>query len=273
MGGYPSLPVIAGARLADIPALIHEANAVPGRANRLSAHLTPNVALALGTAGSWLPSPQARVVGMPINAELDVFDRSALRGAARVRLGVPSGAVLVVVSGGSQGSARLDAAAAEMALAWRGRDDVRLLIKPSRDGGSRLRSRLADAGVGEAVHVVDYIERMDDVYAAADLMIGRAGAATVAELASAGVASVLVPYPHAPGDHQTHNALALVEAGGAVLVPDAQATGPAWCALIDGLIGNPARLRSMAVAAAGIAERGGATRLAAWALELAGVRA
>jgi UDP-N-acetylglucosamine--N-acetylmuramyl-(pentapeptide) pyrophosphoryl-undecaprenol N-acetylglucosamine transferase len=273
MGGYPSLPVIAGARLAGIPALIHEANAVPGRANRLSAHLTPNVALALGTAGGWLPSAQARVVGMPIGAELDGLDRPSLRSAARARLGVPSWAVLVVVSGGSQGSQQLDAAAAELALGWRERDDVRLLIKPSRDGGSRLRARLADAGVGAVARVVDYIERMDDVYAAADLMICRAGAATVAELAAAGVASVLVPYPHAPGDHQTHNAQALVESGGAVLVADAQATGPGWGALVDGLIGSRSRLDAMATAAASIGERDGAGRLADWALELAGARA
>jgi UDP-N-acetylglucosamine--N-acetylmuramyl-(pentapeptide) pyrophosphoryl-undecaprenol N-acetylglucosamine transferase len=273
MGGYPSLPVIAGARLAGIPALIHEANAVPGRANWLSARLTPNVALALGTEGAWRPGPGSRVVGMPISAALDQLDRPALRPGARARLEVPADAVLVVVSGGSQGSERLDGAALELALAWRGREDVRLVIKPSRRGGDKLRAQLYAAGLSDNARVVDYIERMDDVYAAADLMICRAGAATVAELAAVGLASVLVPYPHAPADHQTHNARALVDAGGAVMVADAAATGIGWCTLVDGLVGDRTRLQSMARAAGTIAQRDGASRLADWTLELSGAKA
>lgn len=94
-----------------------------------------------------------------------------------------------------------------------------------------------------------YLDRMDLVYAAADLVVCRAGSATVAELAATGVPAVLVPYPHAPGDHQTHNARVLSDAGAGLLLSDAEATAERLAELIGPLLADPARLASMAGAA------------------------
>ncbi|NEC24544.1 UDP-N-acetylglucosamine--N-acetylmuramyl-(pentapeptide) pyrophosphoryl-undecaprenol N-acetylglucosamine transferase, partial [Streptomyces parvus] len=96
---------------------------------------------------------------------------------------------------------------------------------------------------------VPYLDRMDLAYAVADLVVCRAGSATIAELATTGVPAVLVPYPYAPGDHQTHNARVLSDAGAAYLVPDAETTADRLAGLIDPLLADPARLAVMGRAA------------------------
>lgn len=245
MGGYSSAPLIAAARLAGVPALIHESNAVPGRANRFSARLTGNVALAMPSEGM-----RGRVVGMPMRSV-----RRVPFADARRTLGVPLGARLIVVNGGSAGAVRLNAAAVELAARWRNLDDVRLLIKAGAEGAEALNAKLAAFPGATAV---PYFDDMDSVYAAADAMVSRSGSATVAELEVHGTPAVLVPYPHAPHDHQTRNARAL---RGSVVLPDGGLSGAA-----------------LEEALAGLGPRGSfdadhphlraAAELAAWTLEL-----
>ncbi|MDF9815745.1 UDP-N-acetylglucosamine--N-acetylmuramyl-(pentapeptide) pyrophosphoryl-undecaprenol N-acetylglucosamine transferase [Streptomyces sp. SPB162] len=266
MGGYPSAPVILGARLAGLPSLVHESNAVPGRANRFAARLTPHVALAFDRSRAHLPSGiSADTVGMPLSGPLATLDRAALRGGARAELGVPAGARLILVNGGSLGAARLTEAAVGLAARWRDRDDVRLLVKTGPAALAETRTRLAGSAVAEAVA---YLDRMDLAYAAADLVICRAGSATIAELATTGVPAVLVPYPHAPGDHQTHNARVLSDAGAAVLLPDADATADRLAALVEPLLRDPRRLAAMSGAADPGTHARAADLLAAKTLEL-----
>ncbi|WP_256104092.1 glycosyltransferase [Streptomyces sp. ODS05-4] len=242
MGGYPSAPVIVGARMAGLPSLIHESNAVPGRANRFAARLTPHIAVAFDTGHL----PGAVTTGMPIAAALAGLDRAALRPAARAALGVPGGAKLVVVNGGSLGAARLTEAALGLADRWRDRDGPHLLVKT---GPAALPAARAALQGHPTARAVPYLDRMDLVYAAADLVVCRAGSATVAELASTGVPAVLVPYPHAPGDHQTHNARVLTDAGAGVLLPDHETTAGRLAALVEPLLADPARLAAMSGAA------------------------
>lgn len=266
MGGYPSAPVILGARLAGLPSLIHESNAVPGRANRFAARLTPHVALAFDRSRAHLPPGiDADTVGMPLSGPLATLDRAGLRGRARAELGVPAGARLVLVNGGSLGATRLTEAAVGLAGRWRDRDDVRLLIKTGPAALAETRTRLAGSTVAEAVA---YLDRMDLAYAAADLVICRAGSATIAELATTGVPAVLVPYPHAPGDHQTHNARVLSDAGAAVLLPDADASADRLAALVEPLLRDPRRLAAMSGAADPGTHARAADLLAARTLEL-----
>ncbi|MEU1131510.1 UDP-N-acetylglucosamine--N-acetylmuramyl-(pentapeptide) pyrophosphoryl-undecaprenol N-acetylglucosamine transferase [Streptomyces sp. NPDC005900] len=252
MGGYPSAPVIVGARLAGLPSLIHESNAVPGRANRFAARLTPNIAVAFDRSRAHLPGgDRAHTTGMPIAAPLAALDRAALRDEARHALGVPAGARLVLFNGGSLGAARLTEAAAGLAERWRerGRHDVHLLIKTGPAALAKTRARLASTGGDAVARAVPYLDRMDLCYAAADLVVCRAGSATVAELAATGVPAVFVPYPHAPGDHQTHNARVLTDAGAGLLLPDAETTADRLAALIGPLLADPARLAAMSGAA------------------------
>ncbi|GHC46491.1 UDP-N-acetylglucosamine--N-acetylmuramyl-(pentapeptide) pyrophosphoryl-undecaprenol N-acetylglucosamine transferase [Streptomyces flavofungini] len=253
MGGYPSAPVIVGARMAGLPSLIHESNAVPGRANRFAARLTPHIAVAFDRSRAHLPGGERAVTtGMPIAAALAALDRSALRAEARRALGVPDGARLVLFNGGSLGAARLTEAALGLAARWRWRGDVSLLIKTGPAALDETRRRLAregHEGAGAVARAVPYLDRMDLAYAAADLVVCRAGSATVAELAATGVPAVLVPYPHAPGDHQTHNARVLSDAGAGLLLPDAETTADRLAGLLEPLLAEPARLAAMSGAA------------------------
>ncbi|MFB6667639.1 undecaprenyldiphospho-muramoylpentapeptide beta-N-acetylglucosaminyltransferase [Streptomyces parvus] len=251
MGGYPSAPAIVGAKMAGLPSVIHESNAVPGRANQFAARLTEHLTVAFdGSRAHLSGGERARTVGMPIAASLAALDRPALREEARRAFGIPEGARVVLFNGGSLGAARLTAAAVGLAARWRGREDVHLLIKTGPAALAETRRKLIDAGAGPlAAQAVPYLDRMDLAYAVADLVVCRAGSATIAELATTGVPAVLVPYPYAPGDHQTHNARVLSDAGAAYLVPDAETTADRLAALIDPLLADPARLAVMGRAA------------------------
>ncbi|MET7414530.1 UDP-N-acetylglucosamine--N-acetylmuramyl-(pentapeptide) pyrophosphoryl-undecaprenol N-acetylglucosamine transferase [Streptomyces rubiginosohelvolus] len=263
MGGYPSAPAIVGAKMAGLPSVIHESNAVPGRANQFAARLTEHLTVAFdGSRAHLSGGERARTVGMPIAASLAALDRPALREEARRAFGIPEGARVVLFNGGSLGAARLTAAAVGLAARWRGRGDVHLLIKTGPAALAETRRKLiqagagtaghsqgADAGVGPVAQAVPYLDRMDLAYAVADLVVCRAGSATIAELATTGVPAVLVPYPHAPGDHQTHNARVLSDAGAAHLVPDAETTADRLADILDPLLADPARLAVMGRAA------------------------
>ncbi|MFJ5736316.1 undecaprenyldiphospho-muramoylpentapeptide beta-N-acetylglucosaminyltransferase [Streptomyces microflavus] len=250
MGGYPSAPAIVGAKLAGLPSVIHESNAVPGRANQFAARLTEHLTVAFdGSRAHLSGGERALTVGMPIAASLAALDRPALREEARRAFGIPGGARVILFNGGSLGAARLTAAAVGLAARWRDRRDVHLLIKTGPAALAETRHELIDAGVGAFAQAVPYLDRMDLAYAVADLVVCRAGSATIAELATTGVPAVLVPYPHAPGDHQTHNARVLSDAGAAHLVPDAETTADRLAELIDPLLADPARLAVMGRAA------------------------
>ncbi|MEW2524510.1 UDP-N-acetylglucosamine--N-acetylmuramyl-(pentapeptide) pyrophosphoryl-undecaprenol N-acetylglucosamine transferase [Streptomyces sp. NPDC047071] len=270
MGGYPSAPVIVGARMAGLPSLIHESNAVPGRANRFAARLTPHIAVAFDRSRAHLPGGhRAHTTGMPIADALARLDRAALRADARRALGVPDGARLLLFNGGSLGAARLTGAALALAARWRHRADVHLLIKTGPAALDEARARLAYDGGDAVARAVPYLDRMDLAYAAADLVVCRAGSATVAELASTGVPAVLVPYPHAPGDHQTHNARVLSDAGAGLLLPDADVTADRLADLVGPLLDSPARLAAMSGAADPGPHARAADLLAARVLDLA----
>ncbi|MGW7413073.1 UDP-N-acetylglucosamine--N-acetylmuramyl-(pentapeptide) pyrophosphoryl-undecaprenol N-acetylglucosamine transferase [Streptomyces sp. NPDC054863] len=272
MGGYPSAPVIVGARMAGLPSIIHESNAVPGRANQFAARLTHNIAIAFDRSRSHLAGGQnAMTVGMPIAASLAHLDRAGMRDEARRAYGVPDGARLVLFNGGSLGAVRLTEAAVGLAARWRERSDVHLLIKTGPAKLEETRRQVAYAGAERVASVVPYLDRMDLAYAAADLVVCRAGSATVAELETVGVPAVLVPYPHAPGDHQTHNARVLSDAGAAHLVPDEETTADRLAALVEPLLADPARLGAMSRAAGPSTHAQAADLLAAQVMRLSGL--
>lgn len=270
MGGYASIPLIAGARLAGVPSLIHESGAVSGRANLVAARLTRNVATAFEAAEAAFPrSTTVRTVGMPLGPGLAEFDRDALRDEARAAFALDDGTTFVVVSGGSQGAQTLNRLALGLAERWADRDDVRILLKAGARQHEAVAAELEDHPGAKRIELTRFIQRMDHAYAAADVGVFRAGAGTVAELAVVGLPSVLVPYPYAPLDHQTVNARTLVDAGGALLVPDGEATAGAVGPLLEARMADPAALDAMRAALAAVARPRAAEELAAWALELA----
>ena len=271
MGGYASIPLIVGARLAGVPSLIHESGAIAGKANLVAARVTRNVALAWASAQARFPEKLGpRVVGMPLNPELEGFDRAALREEARAAFGVPPGVTLLLVTGGSQGAASLNRLAVGLAARWRDRDDVRILLKPGRAHAADVQAELDRTGGAAVATAVAYFDRMDHAYAAADLAVTRAGAGTVAELAATGLPAILVPYPHATDDHQAVNAEVLVDTGGAVMVRDHEATADRVGPMVEKLLADPQELSRMSDAVRGAARPHAAADLARWVLELAG---
>lgn len=270
MGGYSGIPLIVGARLGGVPALVHEPGAVPGKANRLAVRFTRHVATSF--PGTTFPGADQRHVGYPLRRSITSFDRDALRPGARSAYGVGDDVSLVLVTGGSQGARSLNRLALGLAERWAGRDDVRIVLKAGAGDHDEVARRLASNPGAGLVDLVRYIERMDHAYAAADIGVFRAGAGTVAELAVVALPSVLVPFPHDEHDEQFHNAEPLVASGGAVLVRDDDATAEVVGPLIEARLADPSLRARMADGMRANARPGAADDLAAWVLELAGRR-
>jgi UDP-N-acetylglucosamine--N-acetylmuramyl-(pentapeptide) pyrophosphoryl-undecaprenol N-acetylglucosamine transferase len=273
MGGYASVPLVIAARLGRIPALVHESGAIVGRANALAARFTPHVAYAFDeTVGRMPDSVKPRVIGMPLAPQFSDFDRAELRQEARRAFNLPEGKAALFVMGGSLGAAHLNDLAVELAGRWKERTDVAIVIKAGRDHADRVEEGLARNGGSSIARCISFFERMDHAYAAADLAITRAGAGTVAELAVTGVPAILVPYPHAIDDHQTLNAGALVRAGAAILVRDADVSVERLQPTVEELLFSPDRLQKMSDAARTVAHPAAADELAEWVLSLASQR-
>lgn len=230
VGGYASLPAVLAARRLDIPVVVVSYDKRPGRASRLAAGRAAACAVAFPDS----PLPHAVYTGAPLRRSVVEVDRARDRSAARAALGVPEDRFLVAVMGGSLGSGLLndavaryvEAHAGDRALAVRHLCGERFLsdMPPQRDGTD-----------GILYDVIGFEERMPDVYAAADLLVGRGGASTVCEVAAVGVPAVLVPWAGAAEDHQTENVRWLSDQGAAVLVPEADLTPERFAAEVDRL--------------------------------------
>ena len=271
MGGYASLPVVIAARSRGVPTLLHEQNSIPGLANVVGARFAHRIALTFEEARTRFPrTAETRVVGNPIREAVRTLDRAARRDEAIAGFDLDASRRTILVMGGSLGAARLNDAVAGLAARWRDRSDLQLLVAAGKQHGEPLRGRLAEAAAGAAlrVRVLDYIDRVEDAYAAADLAVCRAGAATVAELSAVGLPSILVPYPYARAHHQEHNARALERAGGARVVLDAQADAPVLGGEIESLLADDAALLRMGEAAQRFGRPDAADALAGWVFEL-----
>lgn len=269
MGGYPGIPAISGAWLSRTPSVIHESGAVPGRANLLAARLTKNVAVAFESALSQLPA--ARVVGMPLDEEVVHLDRFQRRAEARASLDLDPSAFVVFVTGGSQGAASLNRAALQLGQRWASQSDKRIILKTGRAHHDEIVGELSRNGADRVVKPVSFFERITDAYAAADVVVSRAGAGSVAELAAVGMPSILVPYPFAPDDHQTVNARALVDQGGALLVRDHEVSADTLGPILESWSSDRSQLEAMGQAARSVGRPGAADEMARWVLSLADV--
>jgi UDP-N-acetylglucosamine--N-acetylmuramyl-(pentapeptide) pyrophosphoryl-undecaprenol N-acetylglucosamine transferase len=261
VGGYAALPAAAAAVLLRVPLVVAEQNAVPGAVNRLTARFARASAVSFeGTA-----LPRSVVTGNPIRAEVAAVERTPeARQRARRALGLPPDRRVVLATGGSLGSLRINEAVRAAARgAWASRPDLAVRHVVGRRDWPRFSGDApALPGPGLAYQAVEYEDRMPAAYAAADLAVCRAGATTVSELSAVGLPALLVPLPGAPGDHQTANARAVEEVGGAVLVPDAELTAERLVAEVDALLAAPGRLDAMARAVRGLARPDAADSLA-----------
>lgn len=258
-GGYVAGPVALAAWLMRIPVLLTEADSHLGMANRLAAPIARRVALAFPIADR--TGDRYIVTGRPIGDEV----RAATRSAGRAALGIADDATCVLVAGGSQGARTINLAVAEAFGDGPPFELIHVAGAAQMDG---VRSLLADHTPGPRYHLRGYLDNFHDAVAAADLVVSRAGG-SVFELAAIGRAAILIPYPYATADHQTKNAQWLVDAGAAVLVPDAECTPARIAVLVGELLDDPVRREAMAQAARTVARPDAAQVIAAEALRLA----
>lgn len=248
-GGYVCGPVLLAASRLKIPTLIHEQNALPGITNRVLSRVVDRVAVTFEDSLKYFP-PRAGAVltGLPVRPEV----LSAGRARAREKFGVREDELLVLSFGGSQGARSLNRAVAGVLGELAGRRGLKLLhvTGSGQHGGFMQLTRSQGYGDNfpDNITIVPYLYEMPEALAAADLVISRAGAATLAEITVRGLPSILVPYPYATGNHQEHNARALVSRGAAEMIKDSELSGGVLLHKLDRLLGDRDRLREMAEA-------------------------
>lgn len=250
-GGYASAPGYVAARRERVPFVVHEANVRPGLANVLGARR----AAAVGVAFAGTRLRRAEVVGMPLRRSIVELDRAARRAEAATRFGLDPALPTLLVFGGSLGAQRLNeafsaAAGAVLAAGWQ-------LVHIT---GERWAAPAGEVRPGCAV--VRYEDRMDLAFSIADAVVSRAGAATVSELSALGIPAVYVPYAVGNGE-QALNARSAVDAGAAVLIPDAELDAACVRERIVPLLTDPAHLAAMRAGAQDIGIRSGTENLLA----------
>jgi UDP-N-acetylglucosamine--N-acetylmuramyl-(pentapeptide) pyrophosphoryl-undecaprenol N-acetylglucosamine transferase len=238
-GGFVSGPAYLAARRLRVPIVVHEANPRPGWANRLGARLTPYVA----TTFPDTPIRNGRQVGLPIRSSIATLDRAARRAEGRAAFGLEPGRPTLLVTGGSQGARRLNEAAAGAAAHLRAHG-----VQVLHATGPAQTVDVPDAAGSPPYVVVPYLDRMELAYAAADLVLCRAGANTVVELTAVGLPAAYVPLPIGNGEQEII-ARPVVAAGGGLMVADADCT-PDWVRdTLTPLLEDPQRLATMGAAA------------------------
>lgn len=255
VGGYVCTPMYLAAKALDVPIVVHEANTKAGLANKVGARYSSHV----GTAFSGTVIRNGKLVGMPMRAEIAGLNRAAARHGARERLGLDSQRPTLIVTGGSLGAVRLNNAVAAVLpeLAAAGIQTLHITGK-----GKTVAAADGTALSAPLYKQREYVDAMEDVYGAADLLLCRSGAGTVSEVAAVGLPAVFVPLPIGNGE-QARNAAELVADGAALLVPDA-ALDAAWLRerLIPLCLDAP-RLATMSQAAARRGIRDAAQTMAA----------
>lgn len=259
LGGYASLPCALAAIVFRIPIVICEQNARAGAANRLVGRFARAAAVPFGETDL----PRSVVTGNPVRAEVLAIDHNRDRARSREELALPADRTVIGVFSGSLGATSINNSVRGLVSLWADRNDIAIRhVVGERDWSSLEDGMDGSRSDGLVYQPVRYEDRMDLLLAAADLVVCRAGGTTVAELAEVGVASILVPFPGAPRDHQAANAQALVRAGAAVLVRDGELDTARLVELIEPLVSDPTRLATMSSNARTLAHPDAASRVA-----------
>jgi UDP-N-acetylglucosamine--N-acetylmuramyl-(pentapeptide) pyrophosphoryl-undecaprenol N-acetylglucosamine transferase len=259
MGGYVAAPVTVTAALFGVPIVLMEPNAIPGLANRRIGRFVRKALINFPETADYFPSGVSEATGVPVREE---FFRIEPAQHERFTL---------LVTGGSQGSRTLNnAMRASWPLFAPMRDRLRILHQTGPATHAQLAKEFAATGLtGE---VTAFITDMPQAFAEADLVVSRSGASTVSELAAAGRAAVLVPFPYAADNHQLRNAEAFARTGAGIVVEDAQFTGERLFTEVSALMSDRERLRAMGSAAREFARPNAAARAAEIIEEVAGAR-
>jgi UDP-N-acetylglucosamine--N-acetylmuramyl-(pentapeptide) pyrophosphoryl-undecaprenol N-acetylglucosamine transferase len=255
MGGFTSTaPVLAG-RIRGVATFIHESNAVPGKANRWTARVVNAVMLGFKECAPFFPKTRTEITGTPVRVELVHLDRPD----ARRKLGLQEDLPTLLVMGGSQGASGINQALIK-ALPFL--QDAPLQV--IHLAGTRDERLVADNYRRENVpaYIGAFHHRMEEVYSASDLVVARAGAASLAEFAAFSLPGILIPFPYAADDHQTRNAEIYAHADAAILLKQSDISGESLACKIRELMTDPQRLQQMAANCARLAPKDAAGRVA-----------
>ena len=260
VGGYAALPLGLAARLGGVPLAVQEQNAAPGLTNKMLGKLARRVFVAFNAAADHFPAGRAVFTGNPVRPEL-------LEQAAAQEREDPAKRFTVLVIGGSQGAASLNrAVSGALELLAERKDKLFFIHQTGEAQAEDVRRAYAQAGF--AAEVAPFFEQVGACYGRAHLVLCRSGAGAVSEGLATGRALLCVPYPHAAGDHQRLNALALVERGAARLIADAELTPQRAAEEISELMDHPQVLAEMERQALALARPQAAKDIAAQCLEL-----
>jgi len=259
VGGYASGPVVLAACAAGYRTAIHEQNSFAGLSNRILGRFVDRVFISFEGSAAQFPRAKTVLTGNPVRRRLRPGDAVPSPGKEKD--------FTLFIFGGSQGAHRLNLAMGESLAGLKdllGR--MRIIHQTGELDYDFVRGYYEREGVRAEVH--RFIQEMERAYAAADLILCRAGATTLFELMAMGKAAILVPYPYAANDHQTRNARTLLEAGAALLVADGDLNGPVLAGMIRDLMGRPEKLREMGERAAGLAKPQAAEKIVDLCYEL-----
>jgi len=253
-GGYVSGPVVLTAALFKISTLLHEQNALPGITNRILARVVQRVMVTFPESmDRFGVKNKLELVGLPVRPEIGHVSRKV--GATKFKL--RSDKLTVLVTGGSRGARSLNQAMIEVLAQLAQHSDIQVIWATGTTTYTETVEALKVRGIfwdRPQWRVLEYLKDMPEALACADIFIGRAGAASLAELMVAGIPSLLIPYPYAAENHQEHNAKALVQGGAAKMILDSELDGERLWKEVEGLISQPSLLTKMGAAAAALAQ-------------------
>ncbi len=267
-GGYVSVPVVLAGWMQRVPSLIYLPDIEPGLAIRFLSQFANRIAVSFEASRRWLPAGKVVETGYPVRRELLALDRNT----ARERLGLAAAIPVLLVFGGSRGAHRINQAAYEAMEALAKLAQVVHVTGPQDAGWLQARHEGLPEHLKVRYHVYSYLhEEMPAALVAADLVVARAGAASLGEFPAARLPAILVPYPYS-GQHQMPNARYLADAGAALIVPDSELNGAQLVSEVDRLLGNPVRLAEMRQQAQRLARPDAARRIREELMRLAGSR-
>jgi UDP-N-acetylglucosamine--N-acetylmuramyl-(pentapeptide) pyrophosphoryl-undecaprenol N-acetylglucosamine transferase len=254
VGGYASGPVVMAAKLMRIPTAICEQNSIPGLTNKILGKLARRVFLAFEESRRFFKPKKIVLAGNPVRRGLlEAFAQAAPRADGPPR---------VFVCGGSQGATKVNELASEALVAISKDLGVHVVHQTGASDVDKIRARYEAAGVSAEVHA--FIEKMAEQYLQADVIVSRAGATTVAELAIAGRPAIFIPYPFAADNHQEINAREMAEAGAALSYRQADLTAEILAKTLGELLGDPDRRARMGSAMKALAKPGAAATVVDW---------
>jgi UDP-N-acetylglucosamine--N-acetylmuramyl-(pentapeptide) pyrophosphoryl-undecaprenol N-acetylglucosamine transferase len=261
-GAYVSLPLGLAAVVRRVPLVLHEQNSVPGLANRVLSRWAAAVAVTYEESAARLPHPSRAVLtGNPVRADVLSADRKS----GRSRLGVAEDAIVLLVFGGSRGARHLNQALVRMREQLMGIEGLTVIHVTGPQEEAAVRAALDEmGGDGDGRwRVHPYLAGMGEAIAAADLVVSRAGATTIAELTALGAPAIVVPYPFATEDHQTKNAEVLSIHGAAIVVADSDLDGSRFGSEVLRVLGDATQRATMSAASHSLGRPDAAARVVA----------